>query len=294
MTASTPTVPHHHSWRGVFLFVLSLLIFACMDTTIKYLAQSHPIPVIVAARYVVHTLVMLVILTPFHGARIFQTTRTRWVVLRGLALAVSSLLMGLALQRMPVAETTAIVFIAPLVVVLLSGPLLGEQVGPWGWVSAVLGFVGVVLIARPGSGLDAWGLLFAVSNVATSACYQMLSRFLASTERTVPMLFYSAALGALVFGALLPWTMAGELPTATEWCLLIGVGLAAGLGHYLYTAAYRQTPASVLAPLSNFQLVWAGLLGWLAFAHVPDAWSVTGMVIIAMAGAMSALRRRRA
>jgi drug/metabolite transporter (DMT)-like permease len=294
MTVVTGGVePHRHSLRGVALFLLSLLIFASMDTTVKFLAKSLPVPVIMAGRYIVNTALMLAVLAPLQGRRLYQTNRTRWVVARGLCLALASFLMGLALQRMPVAEATAIVFLAPFVVVLFSGPALGEKVSATSWLGAGLGFVGVLCIARPGSGLDTWGVIFALANVLASACYQLMSRQLSASERPVPMLFFSAAIGAVAFGAWLPWMSQDALPTGWEWGLLFLVGLCSGLGHYLYTSAFAQAPASVLAPLSYAQMVWAGLLGWVVFSHVPDAWTLIGMGIIASAGLLSTLGRRR-
>jgi len=294
MSDSTRAVPERHSVRGALLFVLSLFVFAGMDTTVKFLTQSMPVPVIAAARFLVQTFLILVIMTPFTGRAIFQTTRTRWVVLRGLSMVVSSLFMGLALKRMPVAETTALMFVAPMVVMLLAGRLLKERVGLWGWASAALGFTGVLCIARPGSGLDAWGLVFALAGVAASACYQLLSRVLGRTERTISMLFYSGLVGILLFGSLLPWTLHGLEPTGAEWWMLLGIGVAGSLAHYLYTSAYAQTPASVLAPLSYLQLLWAALLGWTVFEHVPDVGAMLGMFLIALAGISSAWRVRRA
>ena len=293
MSAPSPVSVEQHSLRGVLLFVFSLLLFAGMDTAIKFLAQSHPGPVIVAARYFIHALLMLTVLTPLHGRALFRTVRTRWVLVRGIALAMSSLLMGLALQRMPVGETTAIVFLSPFLVVLLAGRFLGERVGGWDWAGALLGFVGVICIARPGSGLDGWGVVFALANVSLAVVYQLLSRVLITTERTLPMLFFSAAVGALLFGALLPWTFDGQWPTMTETLMMLAIGATAALGHYLYTAAFRQAPASVLAPLGYFQMVWAIVLGWVVFDHVPDGWGLVGMALIAIVGGLSALRRPR-
>lgn len=107
--------------------------FACLDTTTKYLTQTYNVPLVVAIRYLVHFTLMLVLLAPIEGRRLVQTTHSGWVLLRGASLAAVSLCVGLALSRMPVAETTAIVFLAPIAVVMLAVPLLGERLGRWGW-----------------------------------------------------------------------------------------------------------------------------------------------------------------
>lgn len=281
-----------HSLRGVLLFMLGLFLFACMDSTTKYLVTHYEAPLVVAIRYIVNCLLMLILLTPSHGRELVRTQRTGLVLLRGACLAAASILLGLALQRMPVAETTAILFLSPLVVVLMAGPILGERVGLLGWIAALCGFGGILLIARPGAGLDPVGTVLALCAVATTVVYQLLSRILARTEQTLPMLFHTALVGALAFGTLLPWSWGGPPPTALQLLLFLALGIMGGLGHYLFTAAHRHAPASVLAPMMYVQLVWAGLLGWSVFGHVPPGTSILGMGIVAASGMLVALKSR--
>jgi uncharacterized membrane protein len=198
--------PH---WRGPALYALALLLFACLDATTKYLAQSYNVPLIVAIRYLVHFALMLLLLAPLEGRRLIETRHPGWAILRGASLATVSVCVGLALSRMPVAETTAIVFLAPIAVVMLAVPLLGETLGRLGWGACLTGFIGVLLIARPGSGLDHTGMMFAFGAVIAATLYQLLSRYLASRERTVTLLFFTAVFGSLAYGLLLPWTLHG-------------------------------------------------------------------------------------
>lgn len=286
MTAPNPL-------RGVAFFTLGVLLFACMDTSAKYLVSRYDVPVVVAARYIGNLLLMSALLAPRYGKEMVQTQRTGLVVIRALCLAASSLLVGLALQRMPVAETTAISFLAPMLVVLVSGPLLGERAGLVGWTAALAGFAGVLLIARPGSGLDPWGIGFALLGVSVNAGYQLLSRVLVASERTMALLFYTALVGSIIFGLAAPWFLDGRVPTAFEALLFCSLGAYGGLGHFLITAAYRDAPASLLAPVNYLQLLWAGLLGWIVFRHVPDALSLLGMAIIAASGIAVAIHSRR-
>ena len=281
-----------HPLRGVLLIMLGVFVFACLDNTTKYLVTRYEVPLVVAIRYIVNCLLMVVLLTPSHGRKLVQTQRTGLVLLRGVCLAAASLVLGLALQRMPVAEMTSIVFLSPILVMLVAGRLLGEQVGAAGWVAAFFGFVGILLIAHPGGGLDPVGTGLALCGVAVTAAYQLLSRILATTEHTVPMLFYTALVGSLVFGSLLPWTLGGPAPTSLELLLFLCTGVFGGLGHYLFTAAHRHAPASLLAPMMYAQLVWAGLLGWVVFGHVPGTSAILGMCIIAASGILVALKSR--
>jgi drug/metabolite transporter (DMT)-like permease len=191
---------------------------------------------------------------------------------------------------MPVAETTAITFFGPMMVVILAGPMLGERIGIIGWGPAIAGFLGVLLIARPGTGLDMIGITFALLAVGANVGYQLLSRLLAATERTFALLFYTALVGSVCFGLALPWFLGGRTPNAWEILLFLSLGVTGGLGHFLFTAAYRHAPASMLAPMNYLQLFWAGILGWIVFGHVPDGASLAGMMIIMASGIAVALK----
>jgi drug/metabolite transporter (DMT)-like permease len=277
------------------VFIMAgVFLFACMDTITKDLTTRHPVPVIVAFRYLVHFLLMVVVLTPSQGRNLVRTQRTWMVIARASCLAVASLLFGLALQRMPVAEASAVIFISPLLVVLMAGLRLDEHVGLSGWVATVAGFAGVLLIARPGGGLDAFGIVLALCAATLTAAYQLLSRVLASTETTMALLFYTALVGSVLFGLSLPWFWGGGRPAHLDVLLFLSTGTMGGIGHFLFTAAHRHATASALAPVQYAQLLWAGLLGWLAFGHVPDGTSILGMCVVAVSGALVAVRSRLA
>ncbi|MCR6653455.1 MAG: DMT family transporter [Cellvibrionaceae bacterium] len=297
MTASPNTVrkattPQQQLAKGFVFAALGLLLFACMDSATKYLTEHYNVPFVVAIRYLVHFALMVLVLAPRYSAPLLHTRRRGLVAVRSIALVVASLSVGIALHRMPQADTTAITFLAPILVVLLACPLLGERIGALGWVAAVMGFMGVLLIARPGSGLDMIGVLFALLAACANTAYQLLSRMLATTERPIALLFNTALVGSLVFGLALPWTWDNQTPTYLELALFIGMGAAGGLGHYFFTLAYRYAPASFLAPVVYLQLVWAGILGWVVFGNSPDHLSLLGMLIVAASGLMIAVKSR--
>jgi drug/metabolite transporter (DMT)-like permease len=264
-----------------------------MDATTKYLSTTYQVPLIVGVRYGVNLALMLLLLGPIHGRQLVETQRTGLVLVRAGCLAAASLFVGYALQRMPVAETTTIGFLAPILVVAIAGPLLGERTGRTGWLAAILGFFGVLLIVRPGSGLETIGVLCALGGVVANSIYQILSRSLAATERTVAMLFYTALVGTIAFGLMLPWFWSGTPPTLLQVLLLLSLGVYGGLGHFLFTAAYRLGPASMLSPMLYLQLLWAGLLGFVIFGHVPDGLSLLGMLVVVTSGIMVAVRSGR-
>ncbi len=242
--------------------------------------------------YLVHLFLMLAIWAPRHSQALVKTQRRSWVMVRGATLAVVSLFMALALQRMPIAETTAICFSAPIIVVLLARTLLDERIGIIGWLAVIIGFMGVMLIVRPGSGLDPLGVVFALLGAVMGAIYQLLSRVLASTEKALAMLFYAALMGSIIYGLLLPWFWENKNPTLFEMGLFLFLGVSGGVGHYLFTLAYRYAPASTLAPVTYLQILWAGFLGWILFDTIPDTMGIIGMIIVSLAGLLIALKSR--
>ena len=275
---------------GVLFIAAATLLFATNDTANKLLVTDYNVPLVAAIRYIVHALLMLALLGPGKGREMVKTTRTGLVVVRSLCLVIATFFAGLALQRMPVAETVSIIYLSPIIVVLLARPLLSETIGAMGWIAAFAGFAGVLLIVRPGGGLDLLGVGYVLCNVVVTVAYYLLSRVLARTEKTLALLFYSALGGAICFGIALPWTLYGVAPTLLQIALFLSMGITAGLGHYCFTAAHRFAPSSVLAPINYLHLVWAGLLGWLVFGHVPEALTIAGMAIVASAGVAVALR----
>lgn len=285
--------PDRRPLVGVVLVVGATFMFACNDVTNKHLLVEHDVPLVAAVRYIVHAILMLAIVAPIQRNRLFRVNRTGLVLVRSLCLVVATFLGGLAFQRMPIAEATSIIYLAPILIVLLAQPILGERIGTGGWAAVIAGFIGVVLIVRPGSGLDPAGVIYAMSNVGFTVAYSLLSRVLAQAERTLALLFYSALAGALCFGVAMPWFWFDAIPSLMDLAMFLSLGVTAGLGHFMFTAASQFTPASMLAPVSYIHLLWATLFGWLVFGHLPDALGIAGMSIIACAGVLAALRSRR-
>jgi drug/metabolite transporter (DMT)-like permease len=288
----TQTAGNTHAWRGVLLVVFAGLFFTCNDTATKHLAQTISVPFIIFVRYAVNLLLTVAIFMSIEGKAFMRTQRTGLVILRGASLAGASVCLALALKSMQVAEVTAMVFLAPMLVVLAAGSVLKEHVEKLDWLAAFLGFAGVLLIARPGGDVDLLGLVYMAIVVALSVVYLLLSRILTKTESNAAMTFYSALAGTVAFGVILPWTYKGLPTTTLDMLLLPGLGILAGLGHYLFTSAFRYAKASVIAPLQYLQMLWAGLLGFLAFGNVPTQLSMLGMAIIAMSGIIIALKAR--
>jgi drug/metabolite transporter (DMT)-like permease len=282
-----------HPLRGVVLFLAAVFLFAALDATAKYMNAFFAVPLLVWARYLVHFVIMLVFMAPGMGREIIVTRRPWLMSFRALMLVGVTLLAQLALKTLPLAETTALVFITPLLVALLAGPLLGEQVRRSTWLITLVGFAGVLLIARPGGALFGTGVAYALGAALCYAIYQILTRKLAATEHPNRLLFYTALIGTLSMSLTLPAYWDGQIPTLTQGLLIVSLGLYGGIGHFMLIRAFREAPASTLSPLLYVQLIWATLLGWWVFDQLPDLLAIVGMLIIGASGLSLAIRTRR-
>jgi drug/metabolite transporter (DMT)-like permease len=287
------TAPAQHPLRGILLFMLALMLFALLDATSKHLTATFAVPLLVWARYTLHFVIMLVFVAPSMRLQLVRTDNLALQVVRALALVGTTGFAMMAFRSMPLAEATAVLFLSPLLVTLLAGPFLGERIGAGRWAAVVVGFAGVILIARPGGALTLAGVLWALAGAACYAVYQLLTRRLSHAEHPLTLLFYTALVGTAVMSLALPWFWFEFSPSPLQWLQIASLGFYGGVGHFILIRAFRLAPASTLTPFGYTQLIWAGLLGWLVFGHVPDAMTTAGMAVIAASGLWLALGERR-
>ena len=280
----SPSMNTQANWRSIALVLAAVFLFACQDAIGKYLFASYPVPFVQAVRYFVNVAIMLALFLPRLGWGIARTSRIWLVSARGLALAFGSLTGGLALRTMPLAEMNSILYLAPLGVLFLSMPVLGEKVKWFGWVATGIGFVGLLFIVRPGTNLSGISLIYAFLCLLTAVVYPMLSRLLSKTESTQTLMFYVGLAGSIFFGAQLPWSLPAHLPALPDMGLMVALGAISLVGHSLFTAAYARAPVSLLAPFTYAHIAWATLLGWLVFQQVPDRITFIGIGLVAIAG----------
>lgn len=282
-----------HPLRGLALFCIAVVLFACLDAIAKHLSQRWPVAMLAWGRYTVHFVLMTAFLAPSWGRRLLRTERPLLQCVRGVSLVVVTVLAMAAFKRMPLAEATTLLFASPLLVAILARPVLGEQIGRIRWTAILLGFGGVLLLTRPGNGLDPLGLACAMGAAIAYAAYQLMTRLMSRTEHPATMLYYTACAGTLLLSG--AQSMMGTLqwPGYTDAALIAALGVLGGSGHYLLTRAFREAPASMLSPLIYTQLVWAAILGWLVFGDTPNATSVAGMLVIGASGLLIAWESTR-
>jgi drug/metabolite transporter (DMT)-like permease len=281
--------------RGIVLIVISSALFALMNAIVKLLASGvGPIEIGFFRQF--FSLLPIGIMIAHHGGPpILRTARPFGHLFRGLIGNLGMIVIFVSIAMLPLADATALSFSSPLFVTALSVPLLAERVGLPRWAAVVVGFTGVVIMTDPSG---AWftagagaGAGVAVLGAMMSALMMITIRQLGLTEPAVRIVFYFAAIGCLVLGALLPffWTP----PTAWEWIGLVAVGLIGGLSQLTMTEAYRHAPAALLAPFVYSSLVWSTLLGYLLWSQLPARRIVVGGAVVIASGLFIVYRERR-
>ena len=279
--------------RGIALIVTATVLFVTMNAGVKYLSASLPTVELVWARTLGHLLFVAALFAPAHGGwRLLVTRNLRVQLGRSLLLLVSTSLFFTALGWVPLADSTAVSFTAPIIVAALAGPFLGERVGGGHWASIAVGFLGALVVIRPtGAGASPYAFLVLGSAVCY-ALYQILTRRVGAVDPPETSVTYSALVGTLVLSAIVPFYWRPPEHPA-HWLILGMLGLFGGLGHYCVARALLWGPASIISPFHYVQLVWAAAAGYLAFGDVPSAWTWVGSAIIVLSGLHIAWRETR-
>jgi drug/metabolite transporter (DMT)-like permease len=285
-----------HALAGIALVVGASACFAALDTTTKVVSAAVPLLMGLWFRYLFQAVATTAAVMPLRGWRIWRTRHLAWQLVRGLLLLTSSFLAFLSLRYLPVGEFTAIVMIAPLAITLMAATLLNERVTPQRWVLVAGGFLGTLVIIRPGASQFGWTSLLPLALVVSNAWFQVLTSKLARTEDPVTMHLYTGWTGTLVASIAVPfvWT---AVPSPWLWVGMAFMGLLGTVGHFALILAYYRAPAATLTPYLYSQIAFAMVGGLLVFSHVPDHLSLVGIVMIAVCGAAGAwltVRERRA
>jgi drug/metabolite transporter (DMT)-like permease len=277
---------------GIALMCGALACFACLDTMAKFLNHYMDTLQVVWARYTGALLVALAISNPFTRPALMRTSRPGLQVGRSVLLLFSTLFNFLALRYLQLDQAMAIVFSTPFFVAILSGPVLGEWVGWRRWTAILIGFVGVLMVARPGfGGIHPAGLI-SLAAAFFYAAYSISTRMLSRTDSNETTLFYSNLVGAAVMLPVVPfvWTTPSD-PLII--LLMVICGAFGSVGHYLLIMAHRLAPPALLAPFIYTQIVWAIILGYLVFADVPNRWTLAGAAVVVASGLYILYREQR-
>jgi len=279
--------------KAIGLMCLAVGFFSALDTSAKYLATQAHIPVaqIVWSRFLGQLILMLGLLAAVPLPALLRTRKLGLELLRSLLMVATTACNFLALRHLRLDQTISVVFLAPLLVAVLAGPLLGEWVG-WRRLIAVLtGFIGVLIVVHPGIGTLHPAFLLAFGSMLAYAFFMILTRYLAAYDAPLVMLFYSVLIGAAGLAPFALWQWVWP-PTPAAWAVLCVLGALGGTGHYLFIHAYRLAPASSVAPFIYAQLLTMVMFGFLVFGDVPDVWSLVGATVIIGSGVYLLHRER--
>ncbi|UYP31165.1 DMT family transporter [Pseudomonas sp. Z8(2022)] len=288
---SLPLSGANRPLTGIGLMLVATFMFASHDAMSKYLSGFYPIILIVWARYLIHTLLMAGIFLPQSGLRVLRTKSPGLQILRALCLLGVSLLFTAGLMFIPLAEATSVIFLAPLLVTALSVPLLGERVSPGQWAAVIVGFVGVLIIVHPGGSLFTPAVLLPLSAALCFSFYQILTRRLSEVDSATTSNFVAGLVNTLVMSVLVPFFW--QLPSFSHGLMMLALGGCGMAAHLLLTHAFRHAAPALLAPFGYVQIVFAGMLGLLIFAHTPDLMTLSGILIICLSGLAAAWQSRR-
>lgn len=274
--------------RAIGFAVAGIALFGLLDMQAKVLGGLYPVAEVVWARYAGHCLLMLVVLGPRHGLGLVRTRRLGVQLLRGVLLLLSTGFFFAALSYLPLAEAAAIGFVAPLLVTLLSIPMLGERVG-WRRLTAVaVGFGGVLVILRPGGSLFTPAAALPLCTAVAYSLYQILTRRIGTSENPVASLFYTSLVGAAAMMLVIPFVWV--TPDWRHVPMLLSLGICGGVGHFLMIRALQLAPVSIIAPFSYSAMIWSLVFGWLVFGQFPDQVSLVGIAIVIASGLYVAYR----
>jgi drug/metabolite transporter (DMT)-like permease len=270
--------------RGILLHIAGLWMLSSLDASGKVLVMAG-VPVLMVAwvRYAVHTGLMTAVLLPTRGSALFSTRSLSRQLVRGLMMILTTVLFFSVLGRLPLAEGTAMNFLAPLFVMAMAPWLLHEPHRLHRWLGVAAGFAGMLIVVRPGAHLDPVGVALGLLSALAFALFQLATRRVAHDDPLTTN-YYGGLFGTIALSLALPWFWQSPDLPPWQWALLLSTGVTGFLGHWLQIAAFRRSPATLLAPFSYLQIASAAALGWLVFGQLPGAASWIGIGLICLAG----------
>lgn len=276
---------------GIGIISLTFVFFALLDAGAKWLVLTLPVLEVVWLRFAGHVIFAAALLAPRHGWALVRPRKPGWQLVRAAMLTTMTGLNFWALQYLQLAVTGSIQFSVPILIALFAAPLLGEKLDARRWAAILAGFVGVLVIVRPGTEAFHPALLLCLVNAVIYALFNLLTRRLAAYDTPETTQFFSA-FGAVI--AIAPFAFSvWETPESwLEWAVACGIGIAGGLGHYFLALAHRYAPASVLGPFLYQQILYMTLLGFVIFGDIPDSAVILGGTIVVASGLYLLARER--
>lgn len=279
-------------WLGIFFMCAATTLFPIMNGIVQVLSRSYPSEQIIWARTAGHLLIVLALVIPRYGIGILATRRPGAQISRSLLLLASTTFFFLAVKDVPLAKAASISFMAPFFVTLLAWPMLGERVDALRLSCVATGFLGVLIVIRPGSEVFQPAALLIVGSAFCYGVYQIFTRKVAGIDRPETSVMYSALIGTVVMSFVVPfaWTPPANLP---DILLHLALGCLGAGGHWCVAKAMTYGQASVIAPFQYWQMIGSVAVGYAITGLFPDAVTWLGAGIIIAAGIVIAVTESR-
>ncbi|MDJ0639922.1 MAG: DMT family transporter [Paracoccaceae bacterium] len=269
------------------MMALGMFLFSAVDTMAKFLTDGlHPFQIVWVRQ--LGLVVGAVVLIVWTSGRVLRTSHPKLQVLRGFVAACSAVLFIFGVSYVPLADAVAISFVAPFMVTVMGALLLREPVGLRRWLAVALGFLGALIVIRPGMGVVHPAAGFVLMAAFFFAIRQIVSRALSDSDRTATTIVYTAVVSIAVLTP--PMLFVWTTPTPKQWAILTAVGVLAALAEICVIKALELAMAVVVAPVQYSLIVWGTFYGWLVFGQLPDTWTWAGTALIVATG-LYTLRR---
>ncbi|WP_198671083.1 DMT family transporter [Oceanibium sediminis] len=297
ISPAAPIIPAQKPLRadnglGLMFMAIGMLSYSGVDAMAKLLtADFHPIQIVWIRQsgLVLGVLVMLCL----RGTAVLRTDHPRLQIVRGALAAGSATLFIFAVSYVPLADAVAVSFVAPFIVTALGALILREPVGRRRWIAVIIGFMGTLIVVRPGLGVIHPAVMLVMLAASMFAVRQIISRMLSGGDRTSTTVAYTALVSSAIL--ILPLPFVWVTPsTGTQISLLAACALAAALGEICVIKAMEVAQAVVVAPVQYSMLIWGTILGYLVFGQLPDGWTLFGASIIMSTGLYTLHRERLA
>ena len=277
---------------GIGLVSLAYVTFSLLDGGAKWLVATMPVIMVVWLRFAIHVVVAGALLFPLRGISLVRTGHLRWHLIRGVMFMAMTGINFWALQYLQLTITSSIFFTVPLIIAILGAPLLGEKLDAGRWLAIIVGFVGVLVIVRPGSTDFHPAMLASLLNALFYAIFMMMTRRLAAYDSPETIQYLPAVVATI---GLAPFAIAAwEMPdTVLEWTVACLMGVLGATGHYMLAMAHRYAPSTVIAPFLYQQVFYMALFGYLVFGDVPGPAVWIGATIVIASGLYLFWRERR-
>jgi drug/metabolite transporter (DMT)-like permease len=282
LTTNGIRVRQENAVAGIIWMLATMMWFIALDTVAKELLTRTRLPLVqvVWARFFFHFVIGVI------GILIWRTRLVSkapvWQIVRSALLFFTTVLFNIGLLTTPLATATAIMFLSPIMLTALSSVVLGEYVGPRRWFGVAAGFIGALVIIRPGTEGFNQGALFLLAAALVNSVYQLATRRVSKSDTPNISFFYTALAGAVVSTLFVPFHW--QVPGSMDWLLLVSMGALGGVGHLFLIFAFDRAPAAVVAPFAYSALIWASAAGYMLFGEVPDFWTIFGAIIISASG----------